>query len=85
MSEITADKCEWCDGSGVDSEGIQLGNPYPCIDCEGTGFKQKEKGKSLYYKQMDEEEKRLFTDEEERWDDYRRDVMEGIRAGNLFK
>lgn len=30
-------ECEWCNGSGVDSEGISMGAYYDCIDCQGTG------------------------------------------------
>lgn len=29
--------CKSCKGSGVDVEGISMGNPYPCIECEGKG------------------------------------------------
>ena len=38
----TANELEWinedcksCKGTGVDVEGVALGNPYPCIECEG--------------------------------------------------
>lgn len=27
--------CKSCKGTGVDVEGVALGNPYPCIECEG--------------------------------------------------
>lgn len=60
MDEITAEKCKWCEGSGIDAEGVHLGNPYPCTDCKGTGFEHGEKGRNLYYKQMDESEKELI-------------------------
>jgi hypothetical protein len=58
--KITATKCKWCKGSGVDTEGISMGNPYPCTECKGTGFEHGEEGKRLYYKEMDEAEKKLM-------------------------
>lgn len=54
--EITAEKCEWCEGSGIDSEGLALGNPYACVDCRGTGFLHYEAGKELYKRLQNEEE-----------------------------
>lgn len=54
MSEATSEFCKWCDGSGVDQEGIALSNPYPCIDCKGSGFEHGEQGKIQYYKELDE-------------------------------
>lgn len=45
---ITTEKCKWCEGSGIDSDGVAMGNPYPCSDCEGTGFKHKQAGRTLF-------------------------------------
>lgn len=52
--EITSEECEWCKGSGVDSEGAALGNPYACIDCQGTGFKYGKLGRRKYIDEQDE-------------------------------
>lgn len=30
--------CKSCKGTGVDVEGVALGNPYPCIECQGESF-----------------------------------------------
>lgn len=30
--------CKSCKGTGVDVEGVALGNPYPCIECEGKSI-----------------------------------------------
>lgn len=61
VKELTADKCTWCKGSGIDSEGILLGNPYACTECRGTGFEHGEEGKKLYFKEMDRVEQRLIA------------------------
>ncbi|WP_368900749.1 hypothetical protein [Oceanobacillus oncorhynchi] len=58
MTKVPLDKCEWCNGSGVDSDGISVGNPYPCTDCEGTGFK--------YGEEAMREELRLANEEGDR-------------------
>lgn len=60
MKEITPNECKWCHGSGIDAEGVQLGNPYPCTECRGTGFEDGEEGKTLFFKQMNELEKELI-------------------------
>lgn len=31
-------ECKSCKGTGVDVEGVALGNPYPCIECQGESF-----------------------------------------------
>lgn len=30
--------CKSCKGTGIDVEGVALGNPYPCIECQGESF-----------------------------------------------
>ena len=58
MDKVTSEFCDYCKGSGVDQEGINMGNPYACTECKGTGFKYENEGKKQYFKEMDEEEKR---------------------------
>lgn len=31
-------ECKSCKGTGIDVEGVALGNPYPCIECQGESF-----------------------------------------------
>jgi len=33
--EWVDEDCKSCKGTGIDVEGVALGNPYPCIECEG--------------------------------------------------
>lgn len=57
--KITSELCEWCNGSGSDSES----NIYNgCPDCKGTGYKHGNKGKDLYNKKLNEELIRLESE-----------------------
>lgn len=49
---ITSEQCSWCDGSGVDSEGVENGSYYGCVDCRGTGFVHYEEGRDKYNEEL---------------------------------
>lgn len=65
--EITSELCEWCDGSGTDSESNIFKG---CPDCQGTGYKYGIRGKELYNKQLNEEFIRLESEID--WDEIER-------------
>lgn len=60
---ITTEKCKWCEGSGIDSDGVAIGNPYPCSDCEGTGFKHKQAGRTLFLEEWNREDETIGMDD----------------------
>ncbi len=39
MEEVSLEKCKWCNGTGNGASHI-MDTPYPCPDCEGTGYKE---------------------------------------------
>lgn len=47
LEKVSLEECKRCEGTGIDSEGVSLGNPYNCINCRGTRFKEGEKAENI--------------------------------------
>jgi len=52
MTQISLEKCKWCNGSGRD---YSISPNCPCMDCESTGFKYGKVAKEEYDRQHEEE------------------------------
>ena len=57
LEKVSLEECKWCEGTGIDSEGASLRNPYNCIDCRGTRFKEGEKAEKYYAYLMNSDER----------------------------
>jgi RecJ-like exonuclease len=55
MTNISLEKCPWCDGSGsTTQDGYIFSTHYPCPDCEGTGFKYGRVAEKEWERQVEE-------------------------------
>lgn len=56
MTNISLEKCPWCNGSGsTTQDGYIFSTHYPCQDCEGTGFKYGRVAEKEWERQVEEE------------------------------
>lgn len=55
MTNISLEKCPWCNGSGsTTQDGYIFSTHYPCPDCEGTGFKYGKRAEKEWERQVEE-------------------------------
>jgi DnaJ-class molecular chaperone len=58
MKEVSLENCVWCRGTGNGAEHV-LDTPYPCTDCEGTGYKEGKRAEKYFDYFMEQKEKEL--------------------------
>lgn len=59
MEEVSLEKCKWCNGTGNGAVEV-MDTPYPCMDCEGTGYKEGKKAEKYSNYLLDKKEKELI-------------------------
>lgn len=57
---VTSAKCEWCNGTGTDSESNIFNG---CPDCQGTGYEFGEKGRLKHLKEMKQDDDKIDWEE----------------------
>lgn len=63
-------KCQWCKGTGTDSEMLAVGAVQGCWDCEATGLEGGKKAQQEYFSIISEEMKEV--EESIDWDEVER-------------